>query len=118
MIAGLQGADIDYHIKLARTIENRAPRFVGFRVRRVRTQRKADYRANLHTASTQSASRLAHPDRVYADRSEPVAHAFFAHSQYLVASCIRLQQGVIDVTRDFAGRLAFRSGEAEPHTHL
>src|SRR5216684_3934816 len=118
VITRLERADVYYHIQFARAVEDRAPRFVYFCIRHVCAERKPNYRANFHAAPSQSAGGLAHPDRVYANRSESIAHSFFAHLKYFVARCVGFKQGVVNEASHLSRGLALCTGESESHPAL
>src|SRR6185503_18469938 len=115
VVGRLERADIYHHVQFASAVEDCPSRFECLDVRRVGAQRKAYDRADLHSASTQSARSFANPDRIYADRGESVSSSFFAQLEYLVTSRIGFEESVIDVAGYLTGRFAFSAGEAESY---
>ena len=108
-VAGLQRADVDHHVDLARAVEDRAPRLVALDVGGRRAERKPDDRADADAAARAAA---APHSATQVGLTQTVANLNCAASRHSSSmSCarrVRLEQRVVDHRRD-AGRRAAAS---------
>ena len=99
-----QGADVDHHIDLFRASGDDASGLVGLHIRAARAQRKADDRARPHRAASELAGDEGRVNRVHADRREAMGARLEAIARHLGPRGVRLQDRVVDQSRQHRRR--------------
>ena len=93
-------ADIHDHINLLRVIVNRGFGFKAFRIGIGRAEREANDRDHLDVTAMKKMAGLSHPRSVHANGVEIMGTSLGAEFLDVLERGLRLQQGVIDVTRE------------------
>lgn len=121
IVAGLERADVDYHVDLARAVAQCKPGLVHLRLGQIRAEGKPDDRADFDVGACPASSgagqrggSAAHVAGVHANRPEPELARFAAETGDVAGGGFGLEQSVVNQRGDVHEKNgALLSGEAD-----